>query len=368
MSQFVHRIGRRCGGFVSFESPQDAQNEIIKYKKASIMPVPFHCSIDNTDVSNEIKTNINSYRIERVVDSLANNFHNRYYDSEDGSKASYWIKKKWMSIAKKRDDIKVEFFDHSPSFQQKSVILSIKGSLPSQNKDIIILGAHLDSINGFGGYMEKDTQAPGADDNASGIAVLTEVLEVIVEKGFRPKKTIQLMAFAAEEVGKRGSKSIASNYREKGYNVIGMLNFDMVGYKDSKKDFFVYTDGTNKGQNLFLKELMNIYMPDITLGESQCGYACSDHYSWHVEKFPASYVSDTPFENPPPGYHSENDTSTSKEHIGNFVKFALIYLSEHAKLSRPETPNPNTMSINTANMKKMNATGLMIAINILFNI
>ena len=379
ISKFGHRLGRRCGGFVSFDSPHDAQKEIIKYRKASIMQIPFPCSIDNGHVSNEIKTIINTYRIQNTVDVLVNNFHNRYYESEEGLKAPYWIKQKWISIAKGRDDIKVEFFDHAPSFRQKSVMLSIKGSSFSQNKDIIIIGAHLDSINSFGGYIKKDAQAPGADDNASGIAVLTEVLEVIIEKGLRPKKTIQLMAFAAEEVGKRGSTSIASNYREKGHNVMGMLNFDMVGYKDRRKDFFVYTDGTNKGQNLFLKKLMNLYMPDITVGESQCGYACSDHHSWHVENFPASYVSDTPFENPPPGYHSENDTFTSKEHICKFVKLALMYLSEHAKLSRSPinkmpylstnpTPKPNKISTNTANMEKMNVTGLLILINIQRNL
>ena len=64
--------------------------------------------------------------------------------------------------------------------------------------------------------------APGADDDGSGIAVLTEVLRIIVMSGYKPEKTVQIMGFAIEEIGLVGSREIASEYKRKGKNVIGM--------------------------------------------------------------------------------------------------------------------------------------------------
>ena len=171
-----------------------------------------------------------------------------------------------------------------------------------------------------------------------------------------------MMAFAAEEVGLRGSRSIASNYRSKGYNIIGMLNFDMVGYKDNKTDLFIYIDDTNREQNSFLEKLIENYMPDISVAYSRCGSACSDHHSWHVEQFPASYVSDSKLENPPPGYHTKNDKYVSKEHIGKFAKLAVLYLSEHAKLTYPIKIKRNDVSKSFAGTIESCIIVLLVAI------
>jgi leucyl aminopeptidase len=71
--------------------------------------------------------------------------------------------------------------------------------------------------------------APGADDNASGIAVVTETLRAIIASGFKPKRTIKFIGYAAEEVGLRGSKAIAQDYKNQGLNIVGVAQFDMVG-------------------------------------------------------------------------------------------------------------------------------------------
>jgi leucyl aminopeptidase len=65
----------------------------------------------------------------------------------------------------------------------------------------------------FGGASAK---APGADDNASGIATITETIRVLMSNGFQPKKTLKFMAYAAEEVGLLGSKEIANDFKKKG--------------------------------------------------------------------------------------------------------------------------------------------------------
>ena len=92
-----------------------------------------------------------------------------------------------------RDDVLVEFYEHSFT-QQKSVIVTIPGlEFP---EEIIVIGGHIDSGDFWNPY-----DAPGADDNASGIATLTETLRILLANDFKPKRTVQIMAYAAEEIG-----------------------------------------------------------------------------------------------------------------------------------------------------------------------
>ena len=92
------------------------------------------------------------------------------------------------------------------------MILTVQGAeLPDE---IVVLGAHLDSINTSGGGSTTQ-RAPGADDDASGIATLTEVIRISLASGWRPKRTVKFMGYAAEEVGLRGSKAIAQSFRQR---------------------------------------------------------------------------------------------------------------------------------------------------------
>ena len=108
------------------------------------------------------------------------------------------------------------------------MILTIQGTdLPNE---IVVLGAHLDSINGSAGGSTEQT-APGADDDASGIASLTEVIRVALASGWKPKRTVKFMGYAAEEVGLRGSNAIAQSFKTADSNVVGVLQLDMTNYK-----------------------------------------------------------------------------------------------------------------------------------------
>ena len=69
--------------------------------------------------------------------------------------------------------------------------------------------------------------APGADDDGSGIATLTEILRIAMANGWKPKRTIKFMGYAAEEVGLRGSAAIAADFKAQGVNVVGVMQFDM---------------------------------------------------------------------------------------------------------------------------------------------
>src|SRR5690606_31673746 len=148
-----------------------------------------------------------------------------------------------------------------------------------------IVGGHADSIAGmFGG----GGRSPGADDNASGIATITEVIRILMNNNFKPKRTIQFMGYAAEEVGLLGSKEIATNYKRELKKVVGVMQLDMTLHKGTiDKDIVMMADFTNQAQNEFLGRLIDEYVK-VSWGYSRCGYGCSDHASWTANGFPAS--------------------------------------------------------------------------------
>ena len=69
--------------------------------------------------------------------------------------------------------------------------------------EVIVIGGHIDSIS----LARASGTAPGADDDASGIATITEVARVLLQADYRPARTLVFMGYAAEEVGLRGSQA-----------------------------------------------------------------------------------------------------------------------------------------------------------------
>jgi leucyl aminopeptidase len=149
--------------------------------------------------------------------------------------------------------------------------------------------------------------APGADDNASGIASMTEVIRVVMDAGFKPKRTIKFMAYAAEEVGLFGSQEIARNFKKNQTKVMGVLQLDMTLFKGTEdQDIVLISDYTNKEQNKFLGTLIDQYVK-VPWGYSECGYGCSDHASWSAYGYPASFPFESKFEDSSPLIHTNAD-------------------------------------------------------------
>ncbi|WP_165246015.1 M28 family metallopeptidase [Paludisphaera soli] len=82
----------------------------------------------------------------------------------------------------------------------------LKGSDPELKDRCVIVSAHYDHLGVRGGVLY-----PGADDNASGVAMLMETARALVESGVRPRRSVVFVAFDQEEVGLYGSRYFAAN-------------------------------------------------------------------------------------------------------------------------------------------------------------
>ena len=325
----LHAARHRCGGFMRHDTREQAEWAAARAnnpeQRTSRPPISF--TIDNGPVVNAMLPRIQEPGIHKTIVSLGN-FVNRKYQCTTGVTSANWIKSRWQAIAAGRPDITVDLYAHT-GFPQPSVILTIPGStLPTE---VVILGAHQDSIAGSG----CSAVAPGEDDDASGIASLTEVLKVALRMNYHPQRTVKFMAYAAEEGGLLGSAQIAAAYDAQNINVVGVMQLDMTNYKGSIQDIWIYTDFTNPTQNTFMQNLVTTYLPGLTQSTSQCGYACSDHASWTQHGYPASLPFEAKFSQYNPNIHTSQDTiencGNTANHAVKFSKLAAAYMAEVAK-------------------------------------
>ena len=325
ISQKMHEEFNRCGGFFfhdSFASAESffTQNKFSKSQgKAAIT-----YSINNAQTVNSLLAQMSPQNMTATVDAMSN-YYNRYYTNSSGEDAASWLLQHWRTIASNRTDISVDFFEHS--WTQPSVIATIQGT--TNPEEIVVIGGHLDSINGG---SPVNGRAPGADDNASGIAVVTETLSAIVASDYRPARTIKIIGYAAEEVGLRGSQAIANQHASNGLNVVGAAQFDMTGFKGTNlADIVFISDYTDASQTSFMADLVDTYFPNTSYQYSNCGYACSDHASWTAAGYPASFPFESTFNDSNPRIHSSSDTSFDQAHATHFLQLSIAYVAELAK-------------------------------------
>ena len=178
------------------------------------------------------------------------------------------------------------------------------------------------------------SEAPGVEDNASGVGTITEILRILMEHDHRPKRTLQFMVYAGEEVGYIGSGEIAKDYKKAGKNVIGVLNFDMTNFRGSDDlDLVIvgHRETTDRDQNAFLEFLTETYLPEISW-ETPLELRKSDHIPWNKMGFRVSMLTDSRRKERSKAIHSAEDTLEASggnaNHSVNFVKVGLTFLVE----------------------------------------
>ncbi|MBC77673.1 MAG: hypothetical protein CME64_16830 [Halobacteriovoraceae bacterium] len=279
--------------------------------------------IDRNEKVQSALKRINERRIYSFIKTFSS-YKTRHHATKTGIKSAKDLRKYWQKISANRSDIQVLLIHHSDT-PQPSVVVHIKGITDNR----IVLGGHIDSINDH--QSDVNAIAPGAGDNAAGVAVLTEVLKVLVDLNYRPVNTISLYGYAAEEVGLLGSKSIAQNLAQDRANILGVVQLDGVNYNFQGKDLVLIADYTNYFQNLFLGRLIDTYL-NASWSYDRCGYPCSDHYSWWVKGVPVSFPFESELRYENPNIHSELDTIGNMNYNANhatlFAKLALAFVIE----------------------------------------
>jgi hypothetical protein len=232
--------------------------------------------------------------------------------------------------------------DPARSAAMKNIIGVIPGAKSEMQAQSVVLGAHYDHL-GVGWPETRDKAPgrvhPGADDNASGVAVMIELARVLA-KGPRPDRTVVFVAFTGEEAGKRGSKYYVAN--EKRYpmrDCVGMVNLDTVG-RLGKNRLLVLGAGS-------AKEWVHIFrgagfVTGVDVETVSLELDSSDQKSFQDAGVPAVQL----FSGPHLDYHRSTDTADKIDadgmvKVASVAKEAIEYL---ATRDRPLTAATGTPS------------------------
>ncbi|KAH7309842.1 bacterial leucyl aminopeptidase [Stachybotrys elegans] len=281
-------------------------------KRQSPYPTPSRQSI-----ANPIIATLSQSSIQSSITGLTN-IYNRYYRGSYAASSASFMLSAVRSAASGNSAITVRQFTHS--FNQPSVIATIPGT----STDRVVVGAHYDSIN----QASVSGRAPGADDNASGVATILEALRVLANARYAPGNTLEFHFYAGEEGGLLGARDIFNNYASNRVNVLAMLNQDMTGYSTSNV-IAVYTDYVDSALTTYVQRLVPIYT-SLRLVTDRCGYGCSDHAAARSAGYPASYVCADTMSDSSPYIHTTQDTVQSSfyPHVLQHSRLTVGFLVE----------------------------------------
>jgi aminopeptidase YwaD len=206
----------------------------------------------------------------------------------------------------------------------------LPGSDPVLKKEVIVIGAHMDHL-GFGGPSSLGDRRVraihnGADDNASGTALVMDLLNELKDKNL--KRSVVAVFFNAEEIGLLGSAHFVSSWSryESTYGKIkAMLNFDMVGRLNKKVQVMAVDSSPEWMNTLKNVESVNSDLFEF-LGPS---VGSSDHASFAAAKIPVLFFTTGGHDD----YHRPSDDSHKIDYSGlmkirGFAEALIIKIDE----------------------------------------
>lgn len=182
---------------------------------------------------------VSSENMEAIVKKLVS-FGTRHTLSDTKSStrgigaAQRWVKSEFDNYAKAsngRLTSEIDYFTIKADgrrikndSQLGNVMATLKGTDATDDRVLIISG-HLDSR--ASDVMDSTIDAPGANDDASGVAAMMELARIMCKREF--PFTIIFVALVGEEQGLYGAKHLADKAKDQNWNVIAMINNDMIG-------------------------------------------------------------------------------------------------------------------------------------------
>jgi Zn-dependent M28 family amino/carboxypeptidase len=215
---------------------------------------------------------------------------------------------------------------------------NVLGYLDNKAAQTIVIGAHYDHLgyNEYGGslYRGEDKQIHnGADDNASGVAMMLNLAAKLKETN--TSNNYLFMSFSGEEMGLLGSNYFVKNATIPVDSINYMINMDMVGrLKDST--LAVYGVGTSP----IFKQVLNAHNDGFKIKENESGVGPSDHTSFYLNDVPVLHF----FTGQHEDYHKPTDDFDKLNYKGmnqvsDYIFNIITDLDDNGELAFRKTKN-----------------------------
>lgn len=225
---------------------------------------------------------------------------------------------------------------------------NVEAELPGREpNEIVLVTAHLDSTaQSTTGYDPRRDEAPGVDDDGSGIAAVLAAARTIKTLSAlkQPKRTIRFVLFNAEEHGLVGSKAYAGDEAALEVPIVAVYQMDMIGYNRQPPRTYEVHAGVGRfpdveQRSLALAEtigkLADLVSPDLPAPQIYLSTdpdpaeGRSDHASFQLVGYPACVTSEDFFAGPHPdspqsegnpNYHKTADTFVDPEYAADIAR------------------------------------------------
>lgn len=215
---------------------------------------------------------------------------------------------------------------------------NVIGYIDNQAENTVVIGAHFDHL-GMGGegslYRGEEPQIHnGADDNASGVAVMLQLADSLRKK--HKGNNYLFISFSGEEQGLLGSNYFVKNATIDLSKVNYMLNMDMVGRLRADSTLSVSGTGTAP----VWTQSLNALNTDFKLVLKESGVGPSDHTSFYLQDIPVLHF----FTGQHEDYHKPTDDSDKlnyegMEMITSYIVQLVGELDDDPKLTFRKTKN-----------------------------
>ena len=213
-------------------------------------------------------------------------------------------------------------------YSSDNVEATINGTDESSD-EIYIICAHYDTVSA----------GPGADDDTSGTAAV--LMAALIMSQYQFNHTIKFVTFSGEEQGLLGSEVYATNAKNQGWNIVGVLNCDMISYAvttDDGSNLIVYENTASEWLYTYTFNINTEYTSYIQLALTHGGYRWgSDHNSFEDQGFSAVFYfeyTETPY------YHTAQDTMAhiNASYAVKNMRLAFATLAELAEAGFKSIP------------------------------
>ncbi|MEM7658701.1 MAG: M20/M25/M40 family metallo-hydrolase [Bacteroidota bacterium] len=214
---------------------------------------------------------------------------------------------------------------------------NVIGFLDNGAKQTVVIGAHYDHL-GMGHFGSRYTGEPaihnGADDNASGVAVMLQVAEALVASPAKNNNYL-FIGFSGEEMGLYGSKHFVANPTVELESINYLLNLDMVGRLNDEGRLAISGTGTSP---IWKEPLQAVAGEKLTIKTSDSGIGPSDHTSFYVKDIPVLHF----FSGQHTDYHKPIDDSELINYegmyeIGTYIVRLIEALDDDGELEFTKT-------------------------------
>lgn len=283
----------------------------------------------------EMLNQVNMDSLEATVQHLQD-YGSRIWNSENAFAASDWIASRMEALGLEVEQQPFNANTWMGSGAAAPNVIGIqRGTLYPDT--YVVCGSHFDSFS-YEAMMGGGT-APGADDNATGVASVLESARIMTQYEF--EYSIIYCAYGCEEMGLYGSEAYASRCQQQGMDIIGYFNNDMNGYLygDQIHIDCIYPNSVEPIGTYYMN-VGEVYYPELPIRHVNFNQGDSDHTSFNNHGYMGIYPFED-YQNYSPYIHTPNDViGTSVTSFEMSQQYCQMNIACLAEIANPvgETP------------------------------